>query len=104
LIFKNSNDSPPHQAKGYFGTDGKFTLTTFNDGDGAVAGEYHVSVHPNVPDDRPPGMSPGQYVRAMQPIDDRFKLPGKSGLNFTVSPETAPHDFRIEVTRPGRRR
>jgi len=104
VVFTNANESPPKSAKGYFGSDGKFDLTTFDDGDGAVAGEYHVAVFPNVPDDRPPGMSPAQYVRAMQPIDDRFKYPGKSGLQFTVSPETEPHDFRLEVTRPRRRR
>lgn len=96
--------TPPVTADGIFGPDGKYQLTTFHEGDGAVAGEHQVIVIATVPDDREPGMSLKEYTKSLHPIDDRFKNPSASGLRFTVSAETSPHEFRIEVTRPKRRR
>ncbi len=95
---------PPLVAKGRFGTDGRFTLTTFREGDGAIAGEHRAMVIPSVPGDREEGMSMADYTAALHPIDKKFKHPDASGLKFTVSAETAPHDFRIEVTKTRKRR
>jgi len=103
VIFFSRNQEPPIRAEGYFGADGKFELTTYEQGDGAPEGEYDAAVVPTVPDDQG-GLSTREYLMAMEPIDDRYKVPGNSGLRFTVSAEDAPHEFRIEVTRPRRRR
>lgn len=102
-MFQLVDSDPRVTAKGYFESDGRFELTTFSQGDGAPAGDYEVMVVPTVPEDQG-NLSTREYSRAMNPIDDRFKNPKSSGLRFTVSPETAPHEFRIEVTRPRQRR
>jgi hypothetical protein len=102
VIFESVELDPPLSAKGFFGTDGNFELTKFNGGDGVVAGDYKVAVIFNVPDDRGQ-MSQQEFQRASNPIDRRFKIPSSSPLRFTVSAETAPHEFRIEVHPPRRR-
>ena len=102
--FVCSDVTPPVTARGAFGEDGKFKLTTFSNGDGAIAGEHKVFLIPNGADDREPGMSPAEYAAALHPVDKRFTNPETSGLSFTVSAEDKTHDFRIEVTRPRRRR
>lgn len=102
VVFIGSQD-PDIRATGYFGPDGKFQLTTYEEGDGAIAGEYDVMVVPTVPDDAD-GLTSREYIHVMQPIDDRYKNAKSSGLRFTVSAETSPHEFKIQVTRPGRGR
>ena len=102
VSFSSVDLDPPITARGFFGTDGHFELTKFKNSAGAKAGEYRVSVMPNVPDDRG-SMSQAEFNAALNPIDARFRSPRSSRLKVTVSPETAPHEFRIEVHRPGRR-
>ena len=105
VLFISTNVKPQVKAYGNFGQDGKFELTTYTEGDGAVAGHYKVAVIPNFPEDHEDAIvSEREYAKAMQPIDDRFRDPGRSGIEFDVSAETSPHDFRIEVTEPRRRR
>jgi hypothetical protein len=95
VIFESIKIDPPILATGYFGTDGSFELTKFKGGNGVVAGDYKVAVSLNVPDDRGE-MSQKEYDRS-------FMSPRTSPLRFTVSDETAPHEFRIEVHPPRRR-
>jgi hypothetical protein len=102
VVFESVDLDPPLSAKGFFETDGNFELTKFKGGDGVVAGNYKVAVICNVPDDRAQ-MSQQEYKRASNPIDPRFRSPNSSPLRFTVSTETAPHEFRIEVQPPRRR-
>jgi hypothetical protein len=102
VIFESVEIDPPLTATGFFGTDGNFELTKFKGGDGVVAGDYKVAVMCNVPDDRGQ-LSQQDFQRASNPIDRRFKSPSTSPLRFTISAETAPHDFRIEVHPPRRR-
>ena len=105
VIFMSTNVSPKVRANGSFGPDGKFELTTFNEGDGAVAGIYQVAVIPLLPDDSDDSfVSNKDFAKAMQPIDDRYQNPISSGIAFEVSAESSPHDFRVEVTPPQRRR
>jgi len=102
VVFFGVDTTSLVHATGFFGSDGKFELTSFRGSRGMIAGQYEVSVVPLEPDDTR-NLSPVEYSKAMNPIDDRFKNPKASGLRFTVSPETAPHNFRIEVTPPRRR-
>jgi hypothetical protein len=67
-----------------------------------VAGDYKVAVVCNLPDDRGQ-MSQHVYRRVSNPIDRRFTSPRSSPIRVTVSAETAPHEFRIEVHPPRRR-
>jgi hypothetical protein len=102
VIFASPGDSA-HTAKGHFGSDGKFQLTTTTDGDGAVPGEYLVAVLPTLPDDRG-SMSERAYAQALEPIDKKYLDPQTSGLRYTVLAEKGPQHFRIEVTKPRGRR
>jgi hypothetical protein len=102
VVFESVELDPPLSATGFFETDGNFELTKFKGGDGVVAGDYKVAVVCNLPDDRGQ-MSPQEYQRLSNPIDRRFKSPRSSPLRFTVSAETAPHEFQIKVDRPKRR-
>jgi hypothetical protein len=102
VVFESVDRDPPLSAMGYFETDGNFELTKFKGGDGVVAGDYKVAVVCNLPDDRGQ-MSPQEFQRVSNPIDRRFKSPRSSPLRFTVSAETAPHEFQIKVDRPKRR-
>jgi len=102
VVFESVELDPPLEAKGFFETDGKFELTKFKGGDGVVAGDYKVAVVCNLPDDRGQ-MSQHVYRRVSNPIDRRFTSPRSSPIRVTVSAETAPHEFRIEVHPPRRR-
>jgi hypothetical protein len=102
VIFESAELDSPLEAMGFFETDGKFELTKFKGGDGVVAGDYRVAVICNLPDDRGQ-LSQQEYQRARNSIDRRFKSPRSSPIRVTVSAETAPHEFRIEVHPPRRR-
>jgi len=103
VVFVSSDPAVPVRATGAFGTDGTFRLSASSGDDGLQAGEYNVSIVPNALE-RASNLSPAEYQRALHPIDKRYLFPKSSGLSFTVSAETAPHDFKIEVTKPRRKR
>jgi hypothetical protein len=103
VLFTSASGEANHTAKGHFGSDGKFQLTTFQENDGAVPGDYQVAVLPEAPDDRG-SMSERAYEAALEPIDAKFLNPQTSGLRYTVPAESGPHHFRIEVTKPRPRR
>ncbi len=67
---------PPLTAVGEVQSDGSFELSTFQEGDGAVAGKYRVALGAPLPfGDEPPPPSP---------IDARYGDLDKSGLQIEV--------------------
>lgn len=68
------------EARGSADAEGNFELTTFNDGDGVVAGEHVVSVAPVTVGDSATPAAPH-----VQPKYSDFST---SGLKTTVTPET----------------
>jgi len=77
---------------GVAGSDGRFTLTSYEPNDGAPAGEYEVGVvwpepaKPTTPDN--PEIPP-----VVDRLKNRYAVPAKSGLKTTVEPgatELAP--------------
>jgi hypothetical protein len=79
LVFHPTGDSPLHPV-GTVDDDGSFQLTTYDQGDGAPAGKYQVTVEwrrlATINDDRPPANSlPARYAR-----------PDSSGLLATIAP------------------
>jgi hypothetical protein len=99
--FRSIGISPAMVARGNFGDDGKFQLSTYKPGDGAVEGEHQVVVSPNPPDDTD-DMTPAQRLRAMRPIDTRFMDYRSSKLRFNVTKDVTQNHFRIEVWPPGK--
>ncbi|MFO0910895.1 MAG: hypothetical protein U0835_10215 [Isosphaeraceae bacterium] len=68
---------------GKFGTDGSFTVGSFEASDGLFPGTYQVSV--DCPE-APPQMSPtGQAVEARNAVPKKFRDPSTSGLKVTVT-------------------
>ncbi|WP_404308689.1 carboxypeptidase regulatory-like domain-containing protein [Neorhodopirellula lusitana] len=88
-------------------SNGEFYLTTFDDGDGAVVGEYNVTVtkldielkeNPNNPQVLPP-----IYHSEQSLIPAAYGLADKSGLTATISSD-GNDDLLIELVGPPERK
>ena len=79
-------------ASGTVEADGTFTLTTYETGDGAVAGLHRVVIDAPFPTD-----IDFDEVEYVSPIDQRFATERTSGLQFTVT-EDGPNapSFLVE--------
>ncbi|MHC4877762.1 MAG: carboxypeptidase regulatory-like domain-containing protein [Planctomycetota bacterium] len=87
-----ASDDGIHTARGTVQSDGSFRLTTFRDGDGAVAGAHDVVVIQLISTEDLP-----MHQHDHGPtIDPRFAHYDRSGLRFTVKPED-DNEFRIVV-------
>lgn len=84
-------------ARGEVQQDGAFTLTTFEDGDGTVAGAHQAIVLPPV-SDAPSNMS---AAPPKPPLAFRFSKYETSKLEFTVNP-SGDNKFEIIVAKPTR--
>ncbi|QDV73617.1 DUF4198 domain-containing protein [Botrimarina mediterranea] len=66
---------------GITGMDGRFSMKTFVDSDGAPAGDYQVMIRTAKPDPRKPDQA--EWGRR-PPIDSKYSKPDTSGLTATV--------------------
>ncbi len=84
-------------------SDGSFQLTTFDDGDGAVAGEYNVTVSKMVvelePNPANPQVLPPIYHSEHSMIPANYNNVDKSGLTASIS-EDGSNDLRLELVGP----
>lgn len=80
-------------ARGMASPDGKFSLTTFKEGDGVVAGEHQVSISPLPAAE---GAKPAQ-----PPVPAQYWDFATSGLNASVTPQTA--EIVITLNRTGKK-
>jgi hypothetical protein len=76
--------------------DGTFRLSTFGNGDGALAGDYRISLIPA----RRRGEQPGKAART---IDGKYQSFDTSGLEASVSPGGS-NDFEFVVSPAGGKR
>jgi hypothetical protein len=89
---------PKRPATGKLQADGSFVLTTFRHADGAVPGDYRVTIHSYASD---PAASddderPGDYRWR---IPERYGDPSRSGLVASVDATTVkPQSFAFELT------
>jgi hypothetical protein len=97
--FRSLQGTPAVVARGEIGQDGKFSLTTFKPGDGAIAGEHQVMVSPAMPRDTD-DLPPAERLRVMQGIDPKFTSYQSSGLQFIVKPDAGGQHFRVTVQPP----
>lgn len=93
-------------AAGRTDAQGNFKVTTFEAGDGAVAGSYRVAIFktiiPEEPEDAPPaqGGSPDQEPPSAPPqemLPVKYKDPANSGLKADVS-EGGENHFVFDLT------
>ncbi len=78
VTFLSHGDGKRYRAEGIVGEGGRFTLTTFQAGDGAVAGTHRVLVVPLLAGDGPTSATPS--------IPPRYEHPERSGLVVEIEP------------------
>jgi hypothetical protein len=66
--------NPGKSATGRTDAEGKFTLSTYTMGDGAIVGNHQVTVALDGPDPTPPGKLPENHVLEVKPGTNTFKL------------------------------
>ncbi len=87
VTFRGSANGKVVEARGLVGEDGRFRLTSFQDGDGVVAGEHRVAVVALPPRDSrtpPPAVFDGKYGDIE-----------RSGLTASITPETKEVVFKV---------
>jgi hypothetical protein len=86
-------------ATGQLESDGSFTLTTFNTGDGAILGQHVVTVEARGDDlnklNQPKADGTIAYVLPKPTIPAKYTSPSTSPLRFTV--EKTDNNFEIEL-------
>jgi hypothetical protein len=86
-------------ATGITDASGKFTLTTLEDGDGAIVGEHTVTVSPGAGQTAAmPGVDAPVGATQKSAIPDRYSNPGMSGLKASVTAD-GPNDFTFDLTK-----
>lgn len=78
VVFHPTSSSPPspYRPAGRTGADGRFTLSTYESGDGAPVGEYQVTI---VWPSRPAGPNPDVDL-APDRLRGRYAIPARSQL------------------------
>lgn len=66
--------NPGKSATGRTDANGKFTLSTYEMGDGAVIGNHQVVVSLDGPNPTPPGKLPDNYVLEVKPGTNNFEI------------------------------
>jgi hypothetical protein len=87
VIFTPANGgSGGHVATGHIESDGSYTLTTFDTGDGAVLGQHVVTVESREKLDGPPMDKQGRitYVPPKMTVPSKYTNPEKTPLRYTV--------------------
>jgi hypothetical protein len=101
--------SPEGQGQAAFGrtdTEGKYSLTTYESGDGAVAGRYKVAVTKFDAPEQPAAPTGGEYVppaagkyqKVAKPknhLPAKYATPQSSDLQAEVKPEATTFDITI---------
>lgn len=84
-------------AEGKIQPDGSFTIETFKPGDGAMAGEYSISLIPLADD---PTMLAKDVSAAQKkgPFPEKYANPKTSGLKETVTLGQPKKDLTLELT------
>ena len=90
VMFLPENDRP---ANATTDAEGKFVLTTFETGDGAVVGAHRVSITKMAPRD-PQSSDPYAMPKSLLP--PRYGQPMSSGLTAEVT-SSGPNDFTFEL-------
>jgi hypothetical protein len=66
--------NPGKSATGRTDAAGKFTLSTYKVGDGAIVGSHQVAVSLDGPNPTPPGKVPDNYVLEVKPGKNDFEI------------------------------
>lgn len=89
IVFR-SNNAQPQAAVGRSNAEGQFQLRTFEDGDGAIAGEHGISITCVKTEGPPAGANLDEVnvvVKEVSLIPKQYGDFKKSGLSASVSPD-----------------
>ena len=93
VICLSDSETNGLSARGNIGKDGSFTLGTYQESDGAVAGHHLVAIDPPLPAAFNPDAG-----RPPRVIHSRFQQHDTSGLEFVVS-EKDTNEVTLEVSK-----
>lgn len=105
VMFRNTSNKSAKVATGLTDAQGKFTLNTYGDADGAAAGDYEVAVSKFSGGETKTGQvsmedaidqNKSSAPKAKSEIPLKYADSTQSGLRFTVS-ESGTNDFKIEL-------
>lgn len=68
------NTNPGKSATGRTDAQGKFTLSTYSMGDGAIVGSHQVAVSLDGPNPTPPGKLPDNYILEVKSGSNDFEI------------------------------
>ncbi len=88
---KPSEGGLSHPASGKIGDDGSYTLTSYDEGDGAMIGEHKVAV---IVTSAPGAKAPG--TTAKSPVPKQFADPETTPLRKKVEPSNNIIDINID--------
>lgn len=86
---------PQRPALAHFDTDGSFKVTSWDEGDGLVPGEYRVAVEcwkvpPTMESPQPP----------VSFVPEKYQSPQTSDLTVTIEPGQGSQDLKFDVPKP----
>jgi len=90
ILFR-PEDENGRPASGTISEDGRFTLTTFNEGDGAVPGKHLVGVVVTEETMKKGGDTGIKYI-----VPEKYSIPSTSGVEAVVPPEGS-RDLKVEI-------
>ena len=92
---EGSDATQTRPGSGKFGTDGAFTVGSFEPGDGLFPGRYQVGIECL---DAEPGMdNKGRMVGGKSLIPNKFQSGATSGLSFVVEPGESSAEATFDV-------
>lgn len=96
IMFAPTSAGPT--ATGVIGPDGRYSLTTFQRGDGAMLGAHDVMIEsmPDVSTTLPEDILVTKKAAPPPEIPQKYNLPGRSGLSATVTSGSNAIDFALE--------
>jgi hypothetical protein len=89
---ESTSGSRPITARGDLDSQGKFELTTYEPGDGAIAGTYRVAIGVANRDD-PLQTTPDP------PVASKYQSFETSGIEIVVTPSADKNNFQIQIER-----
>ena len=85
ITFNPVDPKKGHVAQGKIGTDGTFSLSTFQAGDGVLAGNYVISMTSIIPGSELLEKDRGTGIGGKSAIPEKFADPKKSQLQQTIA-------------------
>lgn len=95
--FNPADPKQGHLAEGKLDPSGKFILSTFQPGDGALAGDYNITVLPAVESPNELAKDKAKNAANAAAIPPKYQDPKTSGLKETIQSGKPRSDIKLEL-------